>query len=189
MAGSGIGNVARGLFLADRIQLVGLILIGIAGEKAIWDADADEALFEARDRRGRKLIELGALAVFPGGQAVLAGPGGSAWARAVSVVVTVDRFVLLPADQAFDPDTELGSIRRSAVVGAEAVDETGRPIGPEHLTPEAELEGPRRFAVTVALREGDAEGSAVFLFPAASTALEASDRFRAYIESDPPSRA
>ncbi len=176
-----IWNVARGLFLADTIQLIGYIIIDIAGEKAVWDAEADEARFEARDRRGRKLVELGALAVFPGGQAILAGADGSPELRAVTVVATADRFVLLLADPAIDPDTELGSIQRAAVVSADAMDEAARPIGPEHLTPEAELEGPRRFAVTLLLREGEDEASAVFLFPSASTAAEARDRFREHL--------
>jgi hypothetical protein len=176
-----IWNVARGLFLADRIQLIGYIIIDIAGEKAVWDEEADEARFEARDRRGLKLVELDPLAVFAGGQAVVPGADGSPELREVTVVATADRFVFLHADPAVDPDAELASIERVAVMSAEAVDEAARPIGPEHLTPEAELEGPRRFAVTLLLRQGEEEASAVFLFPSASTAAEARDRFREHL--------
>ena len=140
---------------------------------------------EVRDRRNRKLREIGSLEVFPAGIAVLAETEAGPSLRQVVVAVTDDDFVLLDADVKREPDGEFGRIGRAEVAGLRMVDERGQPVAMLQSRDTLELDEPasRRYVVSVDRRAGDGIASHAFVFRSLSVADEARRDFERNIAS------
>jgi hypothetical protein len=169
----GVGNAGRLLVLTGPVRFVGLALIELLSKRERWDIEADEATFEAKQRRSRKLAKIGSRRLIPAGLAAVSdGVGGSAF-RASLLAVTDDDLVLLDANVTGDPDREFARIPRSDVTGVRVVDEHGDPVNAAPLSVADELDQPsdRRFALLL-----DSKGGfSLFAFRSLSRAIEARD--------------
>jgi hypothetical protein len=116
---------ARLLVATDVVQLVGLVVAELSSVTERWDWEAEEATFEAKRQRGRKLEDIGSRALIPVGLAAVSDSAGAPTLRAAVASVTPKDLVLLDADAVRDPQTEFDRIPRSEVAGARIVDEYG----------------------------------------------------------------
>lgn len=173
-----IEDAARLLVTADVIQLLGYALVGALSPAERWDQEADEAAFDARQRRTRKLAELRSERVIPMGLALLE-RAGEPERRAAVAVVTPEDLVVLDANAVTDPETELARIPRARVSRLRVVDGSGAEI-PAGASDATRLE-PEPCALLVDLGGG---GSAAFGFRSSSVAHDARTALARYVGGD-----
>ena len=159
-----------GLYLsANVIELAGYAVLEAVAIRAPerWDQEGEDAAFEARQRRSRKLDELRSERVVPVGLALLERAGEPS-PRAAVAVVTPNDLVVLDANAVHDPETELARISRGSVVGLRVVDGSGGAIGAD-ASDATRLES-EPCALLLDLEGG---GSAAFGFRSSAVAHEA----------------
>jgi hypothetical protein len=164
-----IDEVGRLFLSADVIELAGYAVLDAIAVKGPehWDQDAEDAAFDARQRRSRRLQELQSERVIPVGLALL-DRAGEPSPRAAVAVVTPDDLVVLDADAVSDPETELARIPRASVARVRVVDGSGREIAPS--ASDVMQLNPEPCALVVDLEGG---GSVAFGFRSTSVAHDA----------------
>lgn len=168
-----IRDVGRLLVWTDVVQFVGLVLIDLLSKQERWDIEADEATFEAKQRRGEKLVEIGSERLIPIGLAAVSDGAGGSTLRASLLAVTTDDLVLLDANVTGGPDRELARIPRSDITGVRIVDEHGDPVdaAPPSVSDEIAQPSDRRYALVL----DSSNGFSLFAFRSLSRAIEARD--------------
>lgn len=172
-----IENAGRLFLSADVIELAAYAVVDAVAIRAPerWDQEAEDAAFDARQRRSRKLEELRSERVIPVGLALLERAGEPS-ARAAVAVVTPEDLVVLDANAVSDPATELARIPRASVVRLRIVDGSGREIA-AGSSDAMELD-PEPCALVVDL---DGGGSAAFGFRSTSVAHDARTALTGYV--------
>lgn len=174
-----IEDAGRLFLFADAIELAACAVVDAVAIRAPerWDQEAEDAAFDARQRRSRKLEELRSERVIPVGLALLERAGEPS-PRAAVAVVTPEDLVVLDANVVSDPETELARIPRASVVRLRIVDGDGREIAAV-ASDVMQLDEP--CALVVDLEGG---GSAAFGFRSTSVAHDARTALTGYFGAD-----